>query len=106
MTAYFLSIILILIARFLAGVFAGLLWLTMVGYATKMVRDDKKDRATIIVILDVPIALSIGIPLVGTSIGQLIGCLTIRGTIHSHVLFFCILNLYIHSTKENIDNNR
>ena len=53
----------------------------------KMVRDDKKDRATIIVILGVPLALSIGIPL-GTSIGQLIGRLTIRGTIHSHVLFF------------------
>ena len=105
MTAYFLSIILILIARFLAGVFAGLLWVMMVGYATKMVRDDKRDRATIIVILGVPIALSMCIPL-GTSIGQLIGRLTIRGTIHSHVLFFCILNLYIHSTKENIDNNR
>ena len=87
MTAYFLSIILILIARFLAGVFAGLLWLMVVGYATKMVRDDKKDRATIIVILGVPLALLIGIPL-GTSIGQLIGRLTIRGTIHSHVLFF------------------
>ncbi|MBI0031651.1 MFS transporter [Gilliamella sp. B14384G15] len=87
MTAYFLSIILILIARFLAGVFAGLLWLMMVGYATKMVRDDKKDRATIIVILGVPIALLIGIPF-GTSIGQLIGRLTIRETIHSHVLFF------------------
>ena len=77
----------------------------VVGYATKMVRDDKRDRAIIIVILGVPIALSMCIPL-GTSIGQLIGRLTIRGTIHSHVLFFCILNLYIHSTKENIDNNR
>ena len=59
----------------------------VVGYATKMVRDDKKDRATIIVILGVPITLSIGIPL-GTSIGQLIGRLTIRETIHSHVPFF------------------
>ena len=68
MTAYFLSIILILIARFLAGVFAGLLWLMMVGYATKMVRDDKKDRATIIVILGVTIALLISVTEAQTTI--------------------------------------
>ena len=65
----------------------------VVGYATKMVRDDKKDRATIIVILGVPIALLIGIPF-GTSIGQLIGRLTIRETIHSHVLFLYTKSLY------------
>ena len=42
MTAYFLSIILILIARFLAGVFAGLLWVMVVGYVTKWLGMIKK----------------------------------------------------------------
>ncbi|OTQ26265.1 MFS transporter, partial [Gilliamella apicola] len=69
MTAYFLSFTLILITRFFAGVFAGLLWAMVAGYATRMVSDDKKGRAITIVMLGVPIALSIGIPL-GTSLGQ------------------------------------
>ncbi|MWN32776.1 MFS transporter [Gilliamella sp. Pra-s65] len=72
MTAYLASFILILVSRFLAGVFAGLLWAMVAGYAIRMVSDEKKGRAITVVMLGVPIALSIGIPL-GTFIGKLIG---------------------------------
>ncbi|PXZ01275.1 MFS transporter [Gilliamella apicola] len=91
MTAYFLSFTLILIARFLAGVFAGLLWAMVAGYATRMVSDDKKGRAITIVMLGVPIALSIGIPL-GTSIGQLVGW---RLTFHIITIVSLLLVIFI-----------
>ena len=91
MTAYFSSFILILIARFLAGVFAGLLWAMVAGYATRIVSDDKQGRAITLVMLGVPIALSIGIPL-GTSIGQLVGW---RLTFHMITIISLLLVIFI-----------
>lgn len=72
MTAYYDSFIVILIARFLAGVFAGLLWAMVAGFAIRLVSEDKKGRAITLVMIGVPVALSLGIPL-GTYIGKLVG---------------------------------
>ncbi|NUF27474.1 MFS transporter [Gilliamella sp. ESL0254] len=99
MTAYFLSFTMILIARFLAGLFAGLLWAMVAGYATRMVSDDKKGRAITIVMLGVPIALSIGIPL-GTLIGQLVGW---RLTFHIITIISLLLVILICLKLPNLE---
>ncbi|WP_239324939.1 MFS transporter [Snodgrassella gandavensis] len=99
MTAYFLSFTMILIARFLAGVFAGLLWAMVAGYATRIVSDDKKGRAITIVMLGVPIALSIGIPL-GTLIGQLVGW---RLTFHIITIISLLLVILICLKLPNLE---
>lgn len=57
-----------LAARFLAGVFAGLLWALTAGYAARLVPDHQKGRAMAIVMAGIPLALSIGIP-AGTFLG-------------------------------------
>lgn len=49
-------------ARFVAGVFAGLLWALAAGYAVRMVPEHLKGRSMTIAMLGVPLALSIGIP--------------------------------------------
>jgi len=61
-----------LIARFVAGAFAGLSWALLAGYAARLVPDSHKGRAITIAMLGAPLALSIGIP-VGTWIGHSIG---------------------------------
>ena len=57
-----------LVARFFAGVFAGLLWSLTAGYAARLVPDHLKGRAMAIVMAGIPLALSIGIP-AGTFLG-------------------------------------
>lgn len=59
-------------ARFLAGVFAGLLWALVAGYAGRMVADHQKGRAIAIVMVGIPLALSLGIP-AGTWLGAAVG---------------------------------
>ncbi|WP_312365170.1 MFS transporter [Ensifer sp.] len=59
-------------ARFLAGVFAGLLWALSAGYATRMVAPHQHGRAITIAMLGAPVALSIGIP-AGTLLGAAAG---------------------------------
>lgn len=61
-----------LAARFLAGVFAGLLWALVAGYAARLVPDHQKGRAMAIVMAGIPLALSIGIP-AGTFLGVQVG---------------------------------
>ncbi|PKA68336.1 putative MFS family arabinose efflux permease [Pseudomonas baetica] len=61
-----------LIARFIAGVFAGLLWALLAGYASRMVAPHLQGRAITVAMLGAPIALSLGIP-AGTLLGTLIG---------------------------------
>ncbi|MBB5191174.1 putative MFS family arabinose efflux permease [Silvimonas terrae] len=51
-----------LVARFFAGVFAGLLWSLVAGYASRLVPDQLKGRAMAIVMAGIPLALSVGIP--------------------------------------------
>ncbi|WP_435037344.1 MFS transporter [Pseudomonas neuropathica] len=61
-----------LIARFIAGVFAGLLWALLAGYASRMVAPHLQGRAITVAMLGAPIALSLGIP-AGTLLGALVG---------------------------------
>ncbi|WP_082523781.1 MFS transporter [Ensifer sp. Root31] len=59
-------------ARFLAGVFAGLLWALAAGYASRMVPPQQQGRAITVAMLGAPVALSIGIP-AGTLLGAMAG---------------------------------
>lgn len=61
-----------LIARFFAGVSAGLLWALIAGYAARMVPERLKGRAIAIAMVGTPLALSLGIP-AGTMIGAAVG---------------------------------
>lgn len=61
-----------LIARCIAGVFAGLLWALLAGYASRMVAPHLQGRAITVAMLGAPIALSLGIP-AGTLLGTLVG---------------------------------
>lgn len=62
----------ILVARFFAGVFAGLLWALVAGYAARLVPEHLKGRAIAIAMAGTPIALSLGIP-AGTLLGVAFG---------------------------------
>ncbi|VVO38156.1 Purine efflux pump PbuE [Pseudomonas fluorescens] len=61
-----------LVARFIAGVFAGLLWALLAGYASRMVAPQLQGRAITVAMLGAPLALSLGIP-AGTLLGTLVG---------------------------------
>ncbi|WP_443692002.1 MFS transporter [Pseudomonas protegens] len=63
---------LILVARFFAGVFAGLLWALVAGYASRMVAPHLQGRAITLAMLGAPLALSVGMP-AGTWLGALLG---------------------------------
>ncbi|HEV7321014.1 MAG TPA: MFS transporter [Ensifer sp.] len=64
--------VLTMAARFLAGVFAGLLWALAAGYASRLVAPQLQGRAIAIAMLGAPVALSIGIP-TGTMLGAMTG---------------------------------
>jgi predicted MFS family arabinose efflux permease len=61
-----------MVARFLAGVSAGLLWALLAGYAARMVPEHQKGRAIAIAMVGTPLALSLGVP-AGTFLGNLVG---------------------------------
>jgi predicted MFS family arabinose efflux permease len=61
-TALSTSYPLIIGARFVAGIFAGLLWALVAGYAVRMVPEHLKGRSMTIAMVGIPLALSIGIP--------------------------------------------
>ncbi|MBY6344730.1 MFS transporter [Providencia rettgeri] len=62
----------ILVGRFFAGVFAGLLWALVAGYAARLVPEHLKGRAIAVAMAGTPIALSLGIP-AGTFLGVAYG---------------------------------
>lgn len=66
------SYVLTLVARFGAGVFAGLVWALLAGYASRMVAEPLRGRAIAVAMVGTPLALSIGIP-AGTLLGGVIG---------------------------------
>lgn len=72
LTALSTSYALTLLARFLAGVAAGLLWALAAGYAARMVPDHLKGRAIAVAMAGTPIALSLGVP-AGTFLGSILG---------------------------------
>lgn len=61
-----------LVARFFAGVAAGLAWSLLAGYARRMVQPHQQGRAMAIAMVGTPIALSLGVPL-GTWLGGAVG---------------------------------
>ncbi len=71
-TTFSSSYILTMVARFLAGVSAGLLWALLAGYAARIVTDHQKGRAIAIAMVGTPLALSLGVP-AGTFLGHLVG---------------------------------
>jgi predicted MFS family arabinose efflux permease len=71
-TAWSSSFTVILIARFFAGVSAGLAWSLLAGYARRMVSVRQQGKALAIAMVGTPVALSLGVPL-GTWLGGLIG---------------------------------
>ncbi|MFP6394352.1 MFS transporter [Pseudomonas aeruginosa] len=72
------SYVLTMVARFLAGVSAGLLWALLAGYAARMVPEHQKGRAIAIAMVGTPLALSLGVP-AGTFLGNLVGWRTCFG---------------------------
>ncbi|WP_225825329.1 MFS transporter [Streptomyces naphthomycinicus] len=58
-----------LVARFVAGVAAGLAWALLAGYARRMVAPHQEGRAIAIAMAGIPVALSLGVP-AGTFLGQ------------------------------------
>lgn len=63
---------LMLVARSIAGVSAGLLWALVAGYAARMAPEHLRGRAIAIAMVGTPLALSLGIP-AGTLIGVVLG---------------------------------
>lgn len=61
-----------LVARFVAGVSAGLLWALVAGYAARMAPEHLKGRAIAVAMAGTPLALSLGVP-AGTFLGAVIG---------------------------------
>jgi predicted MFS family arabinose efflux permease len=61
-----------LVARFFAGIFAGLLWSLVVGYAARMVPQNLQGRAIAIAMVGTPLALTIGSP-TGAFLGKVLG---------------------------------
>ena len=62
--------VLTLVARFIAGMAAGVIWGLLVGYARRMVPHDLQGRALAVVGIGQPVALCLGVPL-GTWLGAL-----------------------------------
>lgn len=67
-----------LVARFFAGVAAGLAWSLLAGYARRMVVPHQQGKALALAMVGTPIALSLGVPL-GTWLGGLVGWRTTFG---------------------------
>ena len=72
LTALSDNYLLTLMARFIAGISAGLLWALLAGYAARMVENSMKGRAIALAMVGTPLALSLGIPL-GTWVSEIIG---------------------------------
>ncbi len=61
-----------LVARFMAGVAAGLTWGLVPGYARRMVLPHLQGRAMAIALVGTPVALALGVP-AGTWLGDVVG---------------------------------
>ncbi|MFE9676908.1 MFS transporter [Streptomyces sp. NPDC006259] len=70
-TALSASYPLTMIARFVAGVAAGLAWALLAGYARRMVPPGLEGKAIAIAMAGIPVALSFGVP-AGTFLGKVV----------------------------------
>ncbi|WP_067535652.1 MFS transporter [Nocardia crassostreae] len=71
-TALSLSYQLTLVARFVAGIAAGVVWALLAGYARRLVPEPLQGKAIAIAMAGIPLALSLGIPM-GTFLGKAVG---------------------------------
>jgi predicted MFS family arabinose efflux permease len=78
-----------LVARFFAGVAAGLAWSLLAGYARRMVAPHQQGRALALAMVGTPIALSLGVPL-GTWLGGLVGWRTTFGIMSALTLLLIV----------------
>ena len=78
LTALSSDFTLTMVARFCAGMAAGLAWSLLAGYARRMVAVHQQGRAMAIAMVGTPIALSLGVPL-GTWLGGAVGWRTAFG---------------------------
>ncbi|WP_426234679.1 MFS transporter [Pseudomonas sp. TWP3-2] len=74
-----------LVARFCAGIAAGLAWSLLAGYARRMVEPHQQGKALALAMVGAPIALSLGVPL-GTWLGGLVGWRTTFGIMSAMTL--------------------
>lgn len=77
-TAWSSDYVLTLVARFFAGMAAGLAWSLIAGYARRMVAPHQQGRALAMAMVGTPIALSLGVP-IGTWLGGMVGWRTAFG---------------------------
>ncbi|OMF26260.1 MFS transporter [Paenibacillus sp. FSL H8-0548] len=77
-TTFSFNYILTLVARFFAGVSAGVLWGMLAGYARRMVPESLKGRAMAVAMVGTPLALALGVP-AGTLLGDLVGWRSVFG---------------------------
>ncbi|EID54199.1 MFS transporter [Saccharomonospora xinjiangensis] len=59
-------------ARFVAGIAAGLVWALLAGYARRLAPEGQEGRAIAVVMAGIPAALSLGVP-AGTFLGEAFG---------------------------------
>ncbi|MGY2399703.1 MFS transporter [Pseudomonas sp. SDO5271_S396] len=78
-----------LVARFFAGVAAGLAWSLLAGYARRMVAPHQQGKALALAMVGTPIALSLGVPL-GTWLGGLVGWRTTFGLMSALTLLLVV----------------
>ncbi|WP_439856285.1 MFS transporter [Pseudomonas yamanorum] len=78
-----------LLARFLAGMAAGLAWSLLAGYARRMVEPHQQGKALALAMIGTPIALSLGVPL-GTWLGGLVGWRTTFGIMSALTLVLIV----------------
>jgi predicted MFS family arabinose efflux permease len=77
-TAFASNLALLLVARFGAGVCAGLVWGLLAGYASRLVVPGLRGRAIAVAMVGTPLALSLGLP-AGTLLGHVLGWRTVFG---------------------------
>ncbi|MCU1755276.1 MFS transporter [Pseudomonas helleri] len=89
------SYALTMLARFLAGMSAGLLWALLAGYAARMVPPHQQGRAIAVAMVGTPLALSLGVP-AGTFLGALMGwriCFAIMSVLAVLLMFWVRLQV-------------
>ena len=89
------SYALTMLARFLAGMSAGLLWALLAGYAARMVPPHQQGRAIAMAMVGTPLALSLGVP-AGTFLGVLVGwriCFAIMSVLAVLLMFWVRLQV-------------
>lgn len=76
-------------ARFIAGICAGLVWALLAGYASRMVPPHMQGRAIAVAMVGTPLALALGIP-AGTLLGNVVGWRMTFGAMSALTVFLIV----------------